>query len=381
MHISHRHTTPPEDTCRAAQPHFDSNPGCWNVCSLTRWSCLHRNFSPKKRWQSLKKITGAFHSSSIGIADHIDRSKTQRNTRHLHVIWQSTALPNRHRQHLLSRNGPLPGCDVGEDALDCDDDKENDTFSSCVALGGVSVFEATELDAIALLADTWDSGLDPEVSAQLVQANVQACLSFGKVKGKGKGKGKGKFLVRPPCLPLEDRRQPLREMTAKTECHACGRKGHWAHDRECAVSPSSLSSKTQTRTSRMTTQLHLSSRPKKVTTCFVLNDCGDDSETLANIAVQNVPLPTESTGQTLLTPIASTASTAVHTRTGSIFDVRAVDNDDEQWLSETNYKSGWNTRFKSGTSRGMLYGVIFARLSECALNSHNTKWEKMRIRS
>ena len=71
-----------------------------------------------------------------------------------------------------------------------------------------------------------------------------------------------------------------------------------------------------------------------------------------------IGLPTGSTGQTFLTPIASTASTAVDTRTGSIFDVRAVDNDDEPRLSETDYKSGWNTRFKSGTYRGMLYAVV-----------------------
>ena len=120
-----------------------------------------------------------------------------------------------------------------------------DTFSSSVALDDVSVFEATELDAIALLADTWDNDLDPEVSAQLVRANVQACFSFGKEKGKGnrKGKGKGKFPVCPSCLPFGDRRQRLRELKAKSECRVCGRKGHWAHDRECAMSPSSLSSK------------------------------------------------------------------------------------------------------------------------------------------
>ena len=66
-------------------------------------------------------------------------------------------------------------------------------------------------------------------------------------------KGKGQSPVRPSCLPLEDRRQRLRELKAETECRACGRKGHWAHDLECAVSPSSLSSKTQTHTARMTT--------------------------------------------------------------------------------------------------------------------------------
>ena len=70
--------------------------------------------------------------------------------------------------------------------------------------------------------------------------------------------------------------------------------------RSCAMAPASLSSKTQTHTARMTTQLHLSSQTKKVTTCFVLNDYSDDSETLA--AGENVPLPTKSTGQTFLTP-------------------------------------------------------------------------------
>ena len=41
---------------------------------------------------------------------------------------------------------------------------------------------APELDAIDLLADTWDTDLDPEVCAKLVQVNVRAYLSFGKEK-------------------------------------------------------------------------------------------------------------------------------------------------------------------------------------------------------
>ena len=57
-----------------------------------------------------------------------------------------------------------PRSDVGEEALDCDGDDENDTFSSHVALDDVSFFEAADLDAIALLADMWDNDLDPEVS-------------------------------------------------------------------------------------------------------------------------------------------------------------------------------------------------------------------------
>ena len=60
--------------------------------------------------------------------------------------------------------------------------------------------EAAELCATARLADTWDTDLDPEVSAQLVKANVRAYLSWGKEKGKSKGKGK--LPVRSTCLPF-----------------------------------------------------------------------------------------------------------------------------------------------------------------------------------
>ena len=35
-----------------------------------------------------------------------------------------------------------------------------------------------------------------------------------------------------------------------------------------------------------------------------------------------------------------------------------MNNNDELWLIETNYKSGWNTRFKNGTYRGMQYGIV-----------------------
>ena len=78
---------------------------------------------------------------------------------------------------------------------------------------------------------------------------------------------------------------------------------------------------------------------------------------------QNVLLPMESAGQTLLTPIASAASTAVDTGTGGISDAHAMDDNDEPWLSETDHKSGWNTKFKSVTYRGMLYGIVLRRWS------------------
>ena len=144
--------------------------------------------------------------------------------------------------------------------------RKTNTFSSYVTLDDVTVFEAAELDANALLADTWDSHLDPEVSAQLVQASAQAYLSFGKHKGNGKGKakgkGKGRYLLEPSHLSLENLRRRLKELKAKTECRACGRKGHWANDRECAMSLSS-STQNQTRTARMATRQQLTNQPSE----------------------------------------------------------------------------------------------------------------------
>ena len=87
-----------------------------------------------------------------------------------------------------ARNDPVNlGSEVGEEALDSEDDEKYDVFCSYITLDDASFFEAAEPDANGLLADTWDNDLDPEVSAQLVQANVRACLSFGKEKGKSKG--------------------------------------------------------------------------------------------------------------------------------------------------------------------------------------------------
>ena len=143
-----------------------------------------------------------------------------------------------------------------------------DTCSSYVALDDVTVFEAAELDAMALLADTWNGDLDPEVSAQLVQASAQVYLSYGKEKGKGKSKGKGRCPVRPSHLSLEDHRRRSKELKANTECRACGRKGHLANDLECAMSSSSSSTQNQTRTARIATRQHLSNQANQVGACF-----------------------------------------------------------------------------------------------------------------
>ena len=91
---------------------------------------------------------------------------------------------------------------------------------------------------------------------------------------------------------------------------------------------------------------------------FILNNYSDDPDTSVYMVGQNVLLPMESAGQTLLTPIASAASTAVDTGTGGISDAHAMDDNDEPWLSETDHKSCWNTKFKSGTYPGMLCGIV-----------------------
>ena len=238
-----------------------------------------------------------------------------------------------------AHNDPIdPGSDDGEEILNDDDDDEgNATVSSYLALDDVTVLEAAELGAVALLADTWDND-----------------------KGKSKGKGRGKYPVRPSHLSLEDRRRRLREVRAQIECRACGRKGHRAHDRECAMSLSSSSTQSQTRTARMTTQQHLSNKTKKIGMYFVLSDYSDEPDSSANMVGQNVPLPKESAGQTLLTPIAPVASATVDTKKGGIFDVHAMDDDDEAWSSETDHNSGWNKESKGGAYRGMLYGIVCA---------------------
>ena len=60
----------------------------------------------------------------------------------------------------------------------------------------------------------------------------------------------------------------------------------------------------ETRITRTSTQLLLSSQPRKVTTCSVLDDCGDDSETFANIVDGKASFSMEPITLTSPTPIA-----------------------------------------------------------------------------
>ena len=103
----------------------------------------------------------------------------------------------------------------------------------------------------------------------------------------------------------------------------------------------------------MTTRQHLSSQPRKVTTCFVLDDCGDDSETFANMVDGEVSFSMKPTKQTSPTPIAFNPA---DTEEENILEIHTANYDDGPWSTKDEHKSDRNTRFKNGTYCGMLSG-------------------------
>ena len=89
--------------------------------------------------------------------------------------------------------------------------------------------QAIALNSIEELDDTADAG-------HAIQLQLAANAAFGKAKGKGKrpkGKGKGKGKVARSHLTLEQRRDKLKALKAKSKCLRCGGTGHWAGDPEC----------------------------------------------------------------------------------------------------------------------------------------------------
>ena len=68
--------------------------------------------------------------------------------------------------------------------------------------------------------------------------HLAAHAAFGKAEGKGqgkskKGKDKGKGKVVRSHLTLEQRREKLKSLKAKSRCMRCGALGHCAGDPEC----------------------------------------------------------------------------------------------------------------------------------------------------
>ena len=105
----------------------------------------------------------------------------------------------------------------------------------------------------------------------------------------------------------------------------------------------------------MATRQHLSNQAKQVGVCFVFNEDSDDPDTSACMVCQNVPPRTEATEQMPLTP---TASAAVDIKNTATFHIRSMDDKHEPWATEADHWKGWNKTLKSGTCRGMLYGIV-----------------------
>ena len=97
-------------------------------------------------------------------------------------------------------------------------------------------YELSESEAIAL--NCLEELEESSEAGHAVQLQLAAHAAFGKAKGKGKGKckkgkGKGKGKVVRSHLTLEQRREKLKSLKAKSECMRCGALGHWAGDPEC----------------------------------------------------------------------------------------------------------------------------------------------------
>ena len=57
----------------------------------------------------------------------------------------------------------------------------------------------------------------------------------GKSKGKGKVKGKGKGKYKGNNLSLEERKKRLAELKSRTNCQACGARGHLGRRRHLSL--------------------------------------------------------------------------------------------------------------------------------------------------
>ena len=97
-------------------------------------------------------------------------------------------------------------------------------------------YELCESEAIAL--NCLEELEESSEAGHAVQLQLAAHAAFGKAKGKGKGKskkgkGKGKGKAVRSHLTLEQRREKLKSLKAKSKCMRCGALGHWAGDPEC----------------------------------------------------------------------------------------------------------------------------------------------------
>ncbi|OLP78184.1 hypothetical protein AK812_SmicGene41668 [Symbiodinium microadriaticum] len=97
-------------------------------------------------------------------------------------------------------------------------------------------YEEYELEEEEALALNCLEELDPEEAAEsghAIQLQLAANAAFGKAKAqkaKRRGKGKGKGKVVRSHLTLDERRDKMKALKAKSKCLSCGTIGHWARD-------------------------------------------------------------------------------------------------------------------------------------------------------
>ena len=101
--------------------------------------------------------------------------------------------------------------------------------------------EIHETDLAALLGNSGEDPDSDDALAEALQLDAVAMVAWqrfngkgkGKSKGRGKVKGKGKGKNNGNNLSLEERKKRLAELKSRTNCQACGARGHWAGDDTC----------------------------------------------------------------------------------------------------------------------------------------------------
>lgn len=131
---------------------------------------------------------------------------------------------------------------IAEEECEGDYDVDGDE-EECEYVG--NEIESIELETITAFLVAEPEGIFDAGVAETAQAEVVANMAWQRNKGEGKGKGKGKgngkskgksqgeFPVSRNPLSLEERKKKLTELKARTNCQACGERGHWAGDQQC----------------------------------------------------------------------------------------------------------------------------------------------------
>ena len=184
--------------------------------------------------------------------------------------------------------------------------------------------EIHETDLAALLGN---SGEDPEADdavgrslavwtqVTMVRGNDSTARARAKarakarerVKGKGKGKNKGNN------LSLEERKKRLAEFKSRTNCQACGARGHWAGDDTCPKNAKDES----TLQSPARAYLTVGGETSGFDLTFTGDEMSLDATALvvhAHLDASDIPVETTSENTARYATTAETAACRPHTR-------------------------------------------------------------------